>query len=123
LELVTAARDFRGTETIKRGAPKTMRAWCLVLILLVATPAAAQQLPVQSPRAEQSRARIWREPPGPVRQGRLGMPVAGNLEVAVGRFSGPQSTRPHTHTEPISRIADISRRERGRAAVGLSLRF
>jgi hypothetical protein len=28
-----------------------------------------------------------------------------------------------THTEPIGRSADIVRRERGRAAVGISLRF
>jgi hypothetical protein len=108
-----------------------MRAWWSVPVLLVAAQAAAGQTvpsaPPQpsppQPRAERPRAQIWREPAGPVQAGRLRMPVAGNLQVAVGRFTGPEMTRPHTHTEPIGRIVDIARRDRGRAAVGFSLRF
>lgn len=106
-----------------------MRAWWSAPMLLIATQAAAAQPAPPSipapppPRAEQPRAQIWQDPVGPVQEGRFGLPVAGNLQFAVGRFSGPETTRPRTHTEPIGRAVDISRRERGRAAVGFSLRF
>jgi hypothetical protein len=97
-----------------------MRAWCSSPILLLALTAAA---PPQAPAPEQRRVHIWQEPAGAMRNGRFAMPVADNLHVGVGRFSGPELTRPRTHTEPIGRTGEIGRRERGRAAVGLSLRF
>jgi hypothetical protein len=114
---------FSVGETMKRGARETMRAWCSCpLLLLALTAAAPPQAPAPRPPPEQPRARIWREPPGAMENGRFGMPVAGNLHVGLGRFSGSEMTR-STHTEPIGRSGDIVRRERGRAAVGISLRF
>jgi hypothetical protein len=101
-----------------------MRAWCSSPILLLAlTAAGPPQAPAPQPPPEPPRARLWQEPAGAMQNGRLIMPVADNLHVGVGRFSGPELTRPRTHTEPISRTGEIGRRERGRAAVGLSLRF
>lgn len=105
-----------------------MRKWCsgpVLLMLAVTAAAQAAPPPPSAPpsRPEPPRARIWREPPGPMQSGRLGVPVAGNLQVGVGRFSVPEPARLRTHTEPISRIADTMRRDRGIAAVGLSLRF
>ncbi|HYD13344.1 MAG TPA: hypothetical protein VEC11_10900 [Allosphingosinicella sp.] len=94
--------------------------------MLTATAAVAQPAPRQADsqhRAEAPPARIWRAPPGPMQEGRLGLPLAGNMHFGVGRFSVPEPARPRTHTEPISRTADIGRRHRGIAAVGLSLRF
>jgi hypothetical protein len=97
----------------------------MLLTALLAGVAQAAQQPQSAPpqRPDQPPTRTWREPPGPVREGRLGVPLAGNLHVGVGRFSGPDATRPRTHTEPIGRTADIARRDRGMAAIGLSLRF
>ncbi len=96
-------------------------------ILLLALSAAAQAAPPQAerqpPRAEQPPARIWRAPPGPMQDGRVGLPLAGNVQVGVGRFSVLEPARPRTHTEPIARGTDIVRRNRGIAAVGVSLRF
>ena len=95
-------------------------------MLMLATAAAAQQAPTapnRQPRAEQPQARIWRAPDGPLQEGRLGAPVADNVQFGVGRFSVPEPARLRTHTEPISRSTDVPRRNRGIAAVGLSLRF
>ena len=104
-----------------------MRCWCPVpVLLLLTTAAAAQPVPPQHAdqrRAEQPPVRIWRAPPGPVLDGRLGLPLASGMQVGVGRFAVPEPARPPTHTEPITRSADIARRHRGIAAVGLSLRF
>lgn len=96
-------------------------------ILLLAVSAAAQAAPPQPgpppPRAQQPPARIWRAPPEPMQDGRFGLPLAGNMQVGVGRFSVLEPARPRTHTEPIARGTDIARRHRGIAAVGVSLRF
>ena len=101
-----------------------MRAWCSCPLLLLALAAAAPpQAPAPPSVPEQPRVRIWREPPGAVENGRFGLAASGNLRLGVGRFTGPEMTRPHSHTEPIGRTADIVRRERGRAAGGISLRF
>ncbi len=104
-----------------------MRFWCSgPVLMLLATNAAAQTPPRQPEgerRTEVPPVRIWRAPPGPVQEGRLGMPLADNMQVGVGRFAVPEPARPPTHTEPIARTADIARRHRGIAAVGLSLRF
>ncbi len=59
-----------------------------------------------------------RAPPGPVRNGLIGtLPLRRDLRIAVGRFAVPNFTAPRM--EP----ADIRRRDRGIAAVGLSFRF
>ncbi len=106
-----------------------MRAWCSGPILLMLAAAAAAQAAPSSPpdRPQQPRpqpqAPVWRAPPGPFQGGRLGTPLGDNLQLGVGRFSGPEMTRPRTHTEPLGRAADIVHRERGRAAIGLSLCF
>jgi hypothetical protein len=51
------------------------------------------------------------------------MPVVGNLHIGVGRFSVAGQARLRAHPESMGRAADIARGDRGRAAVGLSLRF
>ena len=96
-----------------------------ILFLVVATAAQAAPPPPerQPPRAEQPPARIWRAQRGTMQEGRLGLPLAGNVQVGVGRFSVLEPARPRTHTEPIARGTDIARRNRGIAAVGVSLRF
>lgn len=105
-----------------------MLSWCsgpVLLLAAVATaaPAAPPQTPAPPPRPEPPPARIWREPPGPVQEGRIGMPVVGNLHIGVGRFSVAGQARLRAHPESMGRAADIARGDRGRAAVGLSLRF
>ena len=95
-------------------------------MLILATAAAAQPIapqPDRQPRAEQPRMPVWRAPAGPLREGRLGLPVAGNLQLGVGRFSVQELARLRTHTEPISRSMTVPRRNLGIAAIGLSLRF
>ena len=103
-----------------------MRGWCPVSILMMltgATPAQAAPPPASAPRPEQPPARIWREPPGPVQDARIGMPVAGNLHIGVGRFSVAGQARLRPHPESPGRAAEIARPDRTRAAVGLTLRF
>ena len=103
-----------------------MRCWCsgpVLAMLAVATAAQAAPAPERQAPPDPPRARIWREPPGPMQNGQVAMPVAGNLHVGVGRYSVAEPARPRTHTEPIARSADIARRDRGIAAVGISLRF
>lgn len=108
----------------KRARGQAMRFWCLFLLLMLpASAAAAQTAAPRPPQRAEPPARIWRAPPGPMQNGRIGMPVAGNLQLGVGRFSVSEQPRPRTHTEPLARGADIARRDRGIAAVGLSLRF
>ncbi|HTU10597.1 MAG TPA: hypothetical protein VMG08_06815 [Allosphingosinicella sp.] len=104
-----------------------MRAFrSIPMLIILGLGAAAQAAPPQKPEpqpAGEPRARIWREPPGPMRDGRFGMPVVDRLHVGVGRFGVTEPARPRTHTEPIGRAADVSRRDRGIAAVGLFMRF
>ena len=60
----------------------------------------------------------YRQPPGPVRGGLIGaVPLSRDLQVAVGRFAVPNFSSPRI--EP----AEIRRRDRNIAAVGLALRF
>jgi hypothetical protein len=104
-----------------------MRAFRSISLLISALLASAAQASPkekpESPPAPETRARIWREPPGPMQDGRLGMPIADRLHVGVGRFAVPEPARPRTHTEPIGRSADVAQRDRGMAAVGLFFRF
>ena len=104
-----------------------MRSWCFgPVLLMLATGAAAQTVappPDRPARREQPPVRIWSAPAGPVQEGRLDLPLAGNMQLGIGRFSVPEPPRPRTHTEPMTRAAEVPRRQRGIAAVGLSLRF
>ena len=107
-----------------------MRWWCsgMMLSIAAAAPSAVAQTrpqPEAPPRvhAPQIRAPVWRAPAGVMQNGRVAVPVAGNLHVGVGRYSVVEPARARTHTESIARTADIARRDRGIAAVGLSLRF
>lgn len=66
----------------------------------------------------------YRRPPGPVRNGLIGaLPLGRNLQLAIGRFIVAELPRPRTHMEADRRPADVRPRDRGVAAVGLSLRF
>ena len=105
-----------------------MRAYGLGIMMLVGTLAAAARAepprsPSPQPRAQPQMAERWQAPPGPVRDGRFAMPLADNLHLGIGRFSGPEVRRPRSHTEPFWQSGETGRRDRGRAAVGLSLRF
>ena len=106
-----------------------MRGWCPVSVLLMLAGATAAQAapppPERQPRPEQPPARIWREPPGqvPVQDGRIGMPVVGNLHIGVGRFPVAEQARLRTHPESLGRAADVARQDRTRAGFGLSFRF
>jgi len=51
------------------------------------------------------------------------MPLADRLTMGVGRFSVLEEPRVRTHTESAYRAAEVRRRERGIAAVGISLNF
>jgi len=65
-----------------------------------------------------------RAPPGPVRNGLIGtIPLRRDLRIAVGRFAVPELAGPRTNIESERRSADVRRRDRGIAAVGLSFRF
>lgn len=60
----------------------------------------------------------FRAQPGPARNGLIGtVPLRRDLQIAVGRFAVPNFTAPRMEG------ADIRRRDRGIAAVGLHLRF
>ena len=105
-----------------------MRAYGLGIMMLAGTLAAAARAeparsPSPQPRAEPHMAERWPAPPGPVRDGRVAMPLADNLHLGIGRFPGAEVRRSRTHTEPFWQSGDMGRRGGGRAAVGLSLRF
>jgi len=51
------------------------------------------------------------------------MPLGDRVTLGVGRFRVTEIARPTTHVEPAQRSADVRRRDRGIAAVGVSLRF
>ncbi len=50
-------------------------------------------------------------------------PVRENLQIGVGRFTVPELARPRTHMEADRAPTAARPRERGVAAVGLSIRF
>lgn len=70
-------------------------------------------------------------PPGDFRQAgtsrRSGLiaaiPIDENLQIGLGRFRVAEPARPRTHMEPERAPTDLRRRERGVAAIGMSLRF
>jgi hypothetical protein len=51
------------------------------------------------------------------------MPIDDNLQIGLGRFKVAEPARARTHMEPEGAPTDLRRRERGVAAVGMSLRF
>lgn len=102
-----------------------MRSWllgpasCLASCLACASAAAAPP-PADSPPPRFS----YRQPPGPFPGGIVGaLPLAPNMQLSVGRFTIAEPARPRTHTEPHHRLTDVRGRDRGIAAIGLSLNF
>ena len=64
-----------------------------------------------------------REAPGPVRNGLIAaVPLRDNVTLGIGRFWS-SAPRPRSHVESEPRPAEMRRRERGVAAVGVSIRF
>lgn len=51
------------------------------------------------------------------------VPIDENVQIGIGRFKVAEPARPRTHMEPERAPTDFRRRERGVAAIGLSLRF
>lgn len=116
------------------------RAAALTVAFALATPPAGAQInqsflvgPVdpaptaKPPRPNVPTFRIMDNPEEPGRPPRSGLiaayPVRENLTVGVGRFAIPEIARPRTHMEADGPPASVRRRERGLAAIGLSLRF
>ena len=65
-----------------------------------------------------------RESGTPPRSGLIGaVSLDDRLLIGVGRFNVPELARPRTYTEPERRPADVRRRDRGIAAVGISYSF
>jgi hypothetical protein len=64
-----------------------------------------------------------REAPGPARGGLIAaLPIRENVTLGVGRFAS-SAPRPRSHVEPEPRPGELRHRERGVAAVGVSIRF
>lgn len=122
------------------GVRRHVAAISFVLALLGAAPAAAQSSaaslvgPLDPGRPEPSyitRPMTFQAPPGdlrtpgaPSRNGLIAaVPLDRNLEIGVGRFLVPQIARPRTHMEAERQPNSVRPRDRGIAAVGLSLRF
>lgn len=112
----------------------------LIFGTALAAPAAAQlpyapllvvEEPIVSPLSRRAPPPSFRMPrgdlreaPGPSRNGLLAaLPLADNVTLGVGRFRSVDAPRPRAHMEPAHRAAEVRRRERGIAAVGVSLRF
>ncbi|MGZ8997299.1 MAG: hypothetical protein ACXW2T_00435 [Allosphingosinicella sp.] len=51
------------------------------------------------------------------------MAIDHNLQIGLGRFKVAEPARPRTYMEPERAPTDLRRRERGIAAVGMSLSF
>ena len=51
------------------------------------------------------------------------MPLGDRVTLGVGRFRVVETPRPATHVEPAHRSADVRRRDRGIAAIGVSFSF
>lgn len=92
-----------------------------VLPLRVATPAAVREAGLPRFFALPETAN---EPPGGRGSGLIAaMPLSDRLTIGVGRFRALELARPRTHVEPDRRPTDVRSRDRGIAAVGVSLRF
>jgi hypothetical protein len=51
------------------------------------------------------------------------VPINGDLQIGIGRFRVVEPARPRTNMEPERAPTDLRRREKGVAAIGMSLRF
>lgn len=81
--------------------------------------APARLLPSFSPPAGD-----FRQVGTPRRSGLIAaLPIDENLQIGLGRFKVAEPARPRTHMEPERAPTDLRRRERGVAAIGMSLRF
>ncbi len=113
---------------------------CLILLPALATGAEAQSLPTSLVARDgpslygAARAPVLpdfrisegdlREAGRPPRSGLIAaVPLGRRVHLGVGRFAVPELARPRSHTEPQHRAADIRRRDRGIAAMGVSVRF
>jgi len=116
---------------------KTGRCLLLFSCLAGSAPAAAQLgydpmivaadpapwLPSRQPPAFRMPPGYLREAPGPRPTGLIAaLPVHANMTLGIGRFSS-SAPRPRNHTEAEPRPVEMRRRERGVAAVGVSIRF
>ena len=110
----------------------------LTLSFAFALPAQAGQQsgaflvgPLERPESRASRAPSFEMTQGDLRQAgvprRSGLiaafPLRNNLDIGVGRFSVPEIARPRTHVEADRQPSAVRSRDRGIAAVGVSLRF
>ena len=111
-------------------------AGALAVPLILASPASAQidlstNLGGASQRAPMRLMPNFSAPAGDFRQagsvGRNGLidayTIDDNLQIGIGRFRVAEPARPRTHMEPERAPTDLRRRERGVAAIGMSLRF
>ena len=111
-------------------------AGALAIPLSLASPASAQidlstNIDGATPRRNARLVQNFTAPAGDFRQTgnvrRNGLiasyPVDRNLEIGIGRFRVAEPARPRTHMEPERAPTDFRRRERGVAAIGMSLRF
>lgn len=120
--------------------PRLARGLIVLPFLALASPAAAQlrydPLVVgfnSSPHAQTGRATLpdfrmprgdLREAGAPPRNGLIAaMPLSERVTIGVGRFSVLEQPRVRTHTESTNRAAEVRRRERGIAAVGVNFSF
>ena len=66
----------------------------------------------------------FREAGRPRRNGLIAaVPLRENLQIGVGRFTVPELARPRTHMESDRAPTAVRMRDRGVAAIGLSVRF
>src|SRR5688500_842839 len=107
----------------------------LVVSLTLASPALAQiDTTIAGLRPGASPARLlphfalpagdFRDVGAPSRNGLIAaVPLRENLQIGIGRFRVAEPARARTHMEPERAPTDLRRKERGVAAVGMSLRF
>jgi hypothetical protein len=107
--------------------------WAVPLVL--ASPASAQidlsTNLTSAPRQPDRLVPNFTFPAGDIRQAGFprqsgllaAVPIDRNLQIGIGRFKVAEPARPRTHMEPERAPTDLRRRERGVAAIGMSLRF
>ena len=111
-------------------------AGALAVPLTLVSPASAQidlstDLDMNARQAPARALPMFRPPTGDFRQAGTprqsgliaALPIDDNVQIGLGRFKVAEPPRPRTHMEPERAPTDLRRRERGVAAIGLSLRF
>lgn len=115
---------------------RLLAAWPVPLVLCAAA-ANAQNIQVVGPvdggvaaapaPANIPRFEVMPDPSDPGRPRRNGLiaayQVRENMTVGIGRFAIPEIARPRTNMERERDPTGVRRRERGMAAVGVSIRF